>query len=62
MTRVTLVKLALLLVGLFVFASGVRTERREVRWAGIAIVAVAFFMRLFPKRRPPEDGPGGPAA
>ena len=59
MTRVNVIKLVLLLVGLFIFAYGVRTGFPEVRWAGIAIVALAFFLRLLPKDGPPDEGPGG---
>ena len=57
MTRPTTLKLVLFVVGLFLFASGIRAQRPEVRWAGIALIAVAFFMRLLPKERPPGDGP-----
>jgi hypothetical protein len=51
MTRLTIIKLVLLLVGLLVFAYGVRENLAEVRWAGIAFVAAALLLRLLPKKR-----------
>ncbi len=55
MTRTTILKLALLVVGLFLFAYGVRERLADVRWAGIAFIAIAFLMRLVERRAPPKE-------
>jgi hypothetical protein len=49
--RSTILKLVLFLVGIIVFAFGVRDNRPEVRWAAIAFIAAAFLMRWLPKDR-----------
>lgn len=54
MDRVMIVKIACALVGLLVFAYGVRADDSVVRWVGIALVIVAFLLR-FMKKRVPED-------
>jgi hypothetical protein len=48
---VTVVKIALAVVGLLVFGYGIRVDSTAVRWAGIAFVAVAVLLR-FVKPRP----------
>ena len=54
MDRVTVAKVACALVGVAVFAVGVRNDDDMVRWVGIALVIVAFLLR-FVKKRPPEE-------
>lgn len=51
MTEQTIAKIVIAGAGLAVFLTGVRTENDLLRWIGIALVAVAFFLR-FLKRRP----------
>ena len=55
MTRETVIKLALLLVGLAVFGYGVRAEVPEVRWAGIAIIALGLLLRFVGRDRTTRD-------
>ena len=58
MDRVTLAKVACALVGVAIFAFGVRTENPVFRWVGIAFVVIAFLLRFVKKRTPertPED-------
>ena len=43
---VTKVKLGLTLIGLGVFAAGVRLDHGVLRWIGIAFVAAAFLTRF----------------
>jgi hypothetical protein len=43
---VTRVKLALTLIGLAVFAAGVRLDHSVLRWVGIGFVAAAFLTRF----------------
>lgn len=53
MDRLTLAKVALVIVGVGVFAFGVRSEETVIRWVGIGLVIVAFLLR-FVKKRPVE--------
>lgn len=55
MSPLTVVKIALAVVGLLVFGYGIRVESAAIRWAGIAFVAVAAALR-FVKPRPPSGG------
>ena len=55
MTTLTKTKLALALVGVVLFGAGVRFEMSELRWAGIAVVGVAWVLR-FARRGSEEDG------
>lgn len=55
MDRITLLKIACAIVGVGVFAYGVRNEDSVVRWVGIALVIVAFLLRFVKKRQPEED-------
>jgi hypothetical protein len=48
---VTRIKLALAIIGIIVFAAGVRLEHTVLRWVGIGFVAAAFLAR-FVKPRP----------
>ena len=53
--RLTTVKLALTFVGLATFGIGVRIDQPAVRWAGIALVAVAFVLRFSRRRSDGDD-------
>jgi hypothetical protein len=59
MTTVTRAKIALALIGLVLFGAGVRLERTELRWTGLAFVVVAWLLRFAGPRAPrhPEAGP-----
>ena len=59
MSPLTRFKIALALVGLVLFGAGVRLERVELRWIGLAFVVVAWLLR-FARQREPEhfDTPG----
>lgn len=46
MTRLTQAKVALALVGLALFGFGARVDNAWLRWAGIVVVAVAWFLRF----------------
>jgi hypothetical protein len=48
LSRVTLGKIVLTLVGLGLFLYGVRTDETAYRWAGIVLVALAFVARFLP--------------
>jgi hypothetical protein len=48
---VTRIKLALAIIGIIVFAAGVRLEHTVLRWVGIGFVAAAFLAR-FVRPRP----------
>ena len=50
MTQLTLAKLLIAVVGLLVFGYGIRAESAGIRWAGIALVAVAVAMRFLGRR------------
>jgi glucose dehydrogenase len=45
-STLTRAKIALALIGLFLFGAGVRLERTELRWAGLAFVVVAWLLRF----------------
>jgi uncharacterized membrane protein len=55
MERVMVLKIACALAGVGIFAYGVRSEDRVVRWVGIALVIVAFLLRFLKKREPDES-------
>jgi hypothetical protein len=50
-SRLTTAKLGLLILGLALTAFGIRAEVDALRWAGIGLFAVAFFLRFFPRAR-----------
>lgn len=58
MSTLTRAKIALALVGLVLFGAGVRLERPDVRWIGLAVVAVAWALRFV---RPRSDGETSPS-
>jgi ABC-type transport system involved in cytochrome c biogenesis permease component len=49
-------KLAFVLMGILIFAAGVRTDQSHLRAIGIGFLAVAFLLR-FVKPRPPRTPP-----
>ena len=55
MDRITVLKIALALAGVGIFAFGVRSDETIVRWVGIACVIVAFLLRFVKKRVPDEE-------
>lgn len=55
MPRTTLVKLVLAILGLVLFAAGVRFQSDTIRWAAIVVVAIAFLLRFV------RPGPTDPA-
>ena len=46
MSTLTRAKIALALIGLILFGAGVRLERTELRWTGLAFVLVAWLLRF----------------
>ena len=54
MSTLTRVEVVLALLGLVVFGAGVRMEYVELRWAGLALVVVAWLMR-FARSKTPEQ-------
>ena len=59
MSTLTRVKIALALIGIFLFGAGVRLEREELRWIGLGFVVVAWVLRFGGPRtpRPTEKTP-----
>ena len=55
MDRITVLKIALALAGVGIFAFGVRSDDGIVRWVGIACVVAAFLLRFVKKRVPDEE-------
>jgi hypothetical protein len=53
------VKAAFALAGALLFGVGVRADEATLRWAGIALIAVALALRWRP--RPPSDDAPPPA-
>ncbi|MFA6168232.1 MAG: hypothetical protein WC700_16540 [Gemmatimonadaceae bacterium] len=47
MTSRTTIKLALALSGIALFGAGIRLHADAYRWAGIALVAVAWLLRFW---------------
>ena len=58
MTTLTRAKIALALIGLFLFGTGVRLERTELRWTGLGFVVVAWLLRFAGRRRPEQSDTG----
>ena len=50
MTRLTVLKAGLALLGALVFGAGVRLELPVLRWTGIALIAVALLVRWWRPR------------
>ena len=48
-------KIALALAGIVVWAYGYSTERAQVRWLGIGLLATAFVLRFLARRPPPDQ-------
>jgi hypothetical protein len=59
MSTLTRAKVALALIGLILFGAGVRLERMELRWTGLAFVILAWLLRFAGPRasRHPENSP-----
>ncbi len=54
MSVATRLKIALALIGVLVFAAGIRLDQSRLRLIGIGFVAVAWLMR-FARSRAPDD-------
>lgn len=54
MTSRTSIKIALALAGIALFGVGIRLGAEPYRWAGIALVAIAWLMRFW-KEPPPQS-------
>lgn len=48
-------KLAFAVVGLLIWAYGLRTDDAAVRWLGIAFLLAAFLLRFVRRHRPPAE-------
>ena len=57
MSTLTRGKIAMALIGLVLFGVGVRLERAELRWTGLAFVVVAWLLRFVGPRETPPEGP-----
>ena len=59
MTTLTRAKVALALIGLLLFGAGVRLERNELRWTGLAFVLAAWLLRFVgPRKAEQPDNKG----
>jgi hypothetical protein len=61
MPPVTRIKLGLAIVGLILFAGGIRLENDRLRLFGIVVVAAAWLMRLYKPRSVEETPPDSEA-
>ncbi len=52
MTSRTTIKIALALAGIALFGVGIRLGAEPYRWAGIALVAIAWLLRFWKEPRP----------
>jgi hypothetical protein len=57
-TTLTRAKIALALIGIFLFGAGMRLERAELRWTGLGFVLVAWLLRFAGRRRPEDSNSG----
>lgn len=57
MPSVTRIKLGLAIIGLILFAAGIRLENDRLRLFGIVAVAAAWLMRLYKPRSMAETPP-----
>ena len=46
-------RLAIAAVGVAVWVYGQQSDNGDVRWIGIAMLAIAVLMRFIPRRKPP---------
>ncbi len=56
MTPLTSIKMSLAVAGIVFFGAGMRFNSESFRWAGVACVAVAWFLRFYKPKTPPTDG------
>ncbi len=59
MSRLTILKVVLLLTGVLVFGYGMRVDDAIVRWWGIGFMAAGLLLRLLGARRRRVDEDGG---
>jgi hypothetical protein len=57
MSTLTRAKVALALIGLLLFGAGVRLERMELRWTGLAFVILAWLLRFAGRRTAESSEP-----
>jgi hypothetical protein len=63
LTTITKIKLAFSIMGLILFAAGVRYDDARLRSVAIAFVAAAWVLRFVrPRSRPTDGGPSDPPA
>ena len=55
--RYTQLKLALAVIGVIVWAYGLRSDNATLRWIGIIFLAIAVILRLVPNRLRGSDYP-----
>ncbi|MHB1222439.1 MAG: hypothetical protein ACYC2G_00115 [Gemmatimonadaceae bacterium] len=60
MTPLTRIKLLVAAAGVSMWAMGVRLGDDRLRWGGIALLAVAFLLRLLKDRHGRKKGSGDP--
>jgi hypothetical protein len=53
MSTVTAVKVALVVIGILIWAYGVRVDDRTFTWVGIGFLVAAFLLRFLGRTRPP---------
>jgi hypothetical protein len=53
MSTLTSVKVALVAIGIIVWAYGVRVDDRMFTWIGIGFLVAAFLLRFVGRRQPP---------
>lgn len=56
MSKLTQFKVGLAVIGLVLFGVGVRLERPELRWVGLAFVVLAWLTRFIRPRNPGQSG------
>ena len=58
-SRLTVLKIAFAAAGALVLGYGMREDDEFIRWIGIALLAVAFLLRLFNRKRVEDSSDAG---
>ncbi len=53
MSTLTWAKVALAVIGVLIWAYGVRVDERPITWIGIGFLVAAFLLRFVGRQRPP---------
>ena len=53
MITLTWAKVALIAIGILIWAYGARVDNPTIRWAGIALLIAALLLRFLSRRGPP---------